>query len=263
MESTTSDYDVRFIYVRLPVLETYLSLFDAERNDTIEGYKNKSAVEHDFSGWDLRKFLLSLGRSNVDALEWLISHIVYHNPQFHGTDYIDQISRLACENYNKRELAFSYLGLAKRKLNEKHQTIEQQVKKLLYVVRGLLAASWIINNEHAKTLPPINFEELLKSTDSSVCDSTVMDAISNLLQMKRGTEKCDEQVAQKVEQWITSITKSLQEKAKTLPATKSYVGGDRKKDEDDTFRPQMDQLFFNILQHVQNKSEDKGIILFK
>jgi len=68
--SPDSDYDVRFLYTH--PLEWYLAV--AEKRDTID------IMDGDFDavGWELRKSLRLLKKSNVPALEHLFSPIVYH-----------------------------------------------------------------------------------------------------------------------------------------------------------------------------------------
>ena len=70
-ESTDSDYDVRFIYTH--PTEWYLHIMSG--SDTIE-----RPIEGllDVSGWDLKKALQLLRKSNPPLLEWLQSPIVYH-----------------------------------------------------------------------------------------------------------------------------------------------------------------------------------------
>src|SRR5437879_13444130 len=67
--SADSDYDVRFIYVHRP--EWYLSVF--EKRDVIER-PLKDCL--DLSGWDIKKALQLLRKSNAPLLEWLGSPIV-------------------------------------------------------------------------------------------------------------------------------------------------------------------------------------------
>ena len=68
--SANSDYDVRFIYIR-PV-DWYLSIY--EKRDVIE-YPIDEQL--DISGWDLKKALQLLRKTNPPLLEWLGSPIVY------------------------------------------------------------------------------------------------------------------------------------------------------------------------------------------
>src|SRR4051812_41380461 len=74
--SQDSDYDVRFLYVHSR--DWYLSVDD--RRDVIEA---SLPGDLDVSGWELRKALRLLRKSNPPLLEWLKSPVVYaHEPQF-------------------------------------------------------------------------------------------------------------------------------------------------------------------------------------
>jgi uncharacterized protein len=69
--SPDSDYDIRFVY--LHPRDWYLSL--VERRDVIEVPVDED--DHDISGWDFRKAMQLLLRSNPPLYEWLVSPIVY------------------------------------------------------------------------------------------------------------------------------------------------------------------------------------------
>ncbi len=68
--SKNSDFDVRFIYIH--TLDWYLSI--QEKRDVIEIPINDDL---DISGWDLRKALGLLRKTNPPLLEWLGSPIIY------------------------------------------------------------------------------------------------------------------------------------------------------------------------------------------
>ena len=68
--SRDSDYDVRFLYVHRR--DWYLSVED--RRDVIE---QPIAHDLDVSGWELRKALRLLRKSNPPVLEWLKSPVVW------------------------------------------------------------------------------------------------------------------------------------------------------------------------------------------
>ena len=68
--SPDSDYDVRFIYIRNK--EDYLKL--NEPNDFIEWQLDEV---FDISGWDIKKALQLLYKSNPTLFEWINSPIVY------------------------------------------------------------------------------------------------------------------------------------------------------------------------------------------
>lgn len=69
MDSPDSDYDVRFIYIQ--PLEWYLSV--RQPRDVIE----RCGPVFDLAGWELRKALALLRKSNPALLEWLHSPTVY------------------------------------------------------------------------------------------------------------------------------------------------------------------------------------------
>lgn len=74
--SPDSDYDVRMIYVQ--PLDWYLQLFEAK--DTFEYIQNDLFdVPFDIAGWDIRKVLRLMYKSNALVFEWLNSPIVYHS----------------------------------------------------------------------------------------------------------------------------------------------------------------------------------------
>ena len=65
--SPDSDYDVRFIYVHQ--LDWYLSL--SNRKDTITIQSEEADL--DMTGWDFRKTLQLMKKSNAAPLEWMHS----------------------------------------------------------------------------------------------------------------------------------------------------------------------------------------------
>ena len=115
-ESADSDYDVRFIYVREP--EMYLRL-DTVR-DVIEWQLDEV---FDISGWDIKKALQLLYKSNPTLFEWINSPIVYKETR-EGRDLQDESVKL---------------------------------KKYFYAIRPILAAKYALEN---KTQPPIKFNDL-------------------------------------------------------------------------------------------------------
>ena len=70
--SPSSDYDIRFIYVR--PLKNYLKLTPPADTITLD----QDGV-WDISGWDLKKCLMLLKKGNVSIVQSLYSQIVYRN----------------------------------------------------------------------------------------------------------------------------------------------------------------------------------------
>jgi uncharacterized protein len=132
--SPDSDYDVRFIYVRKE--NFYLSVFDRtyDLNFPITG-------DLDIYGWDIRKVLQLVMKSNTTPFEWLQSPIIYEEvPGFR------QAFWQLCTNYfSQRSNIHHYLGIAQGALDTTMNTDEIRIKKLFYVLRPLLAAKWCLD----------------------------------------------------------------------------------------------------------------------
>jgi predicted nucleotidyltransferase len=174
-ESTDSDYDVRFIYVR--PIDWYLSI-DDDKRDVIE---KPITGELDVSGWDLRKALRLLRKSNPPLLEWLQSPIVYRQ----RLDIAAGLRALAPEFYNARAGFFHYLHMAEGNLREYLRGDTVWRKKYFYVLRPVLAMRWI---EQGRGLVPIEFQTLL---DATVPAGDIRGAIDELLVAKRSGAELD------------------------------------------------------------------------
>jgi hypothetical protein len=169
--SRDSDYDVRFIYARAP--ESYLSV-DSER-DVIEETSNP---ELDLVGWDIRKALQLLRKSNPSLLEWIKSPIVYRvDPTFALV-----FGFLAAEFYSPARGFRHYLSMAKSNLPSEGDA-NVKLKKYLYVLRPLLAAQWI---ERGFGPVPLRFKTLV---DTLVDDPLLRIQIAVIVARKRAGDE--------------------------------------------------------------------------
>ena len=123
-ESPDSDYDVRFVYIR-PVSE-YLSLH--QPHDVIEA---RPSDELDVVGWDIRKFLTLMRKSNPSAFEWLGSPIVYHVE----SSFDDAIRPVEWRCFSPYTSAHHYAGIATSAMRMVEHG-DRRPKKLLYALRG-------------------------------------------------------------------------------------------------------------------------------
>lgn len=168
--SRDSDWDVRFLYVR--PLEWYLAIDACARPDVIE--RPVDGV-WDFSGWDLRKALLLLRRSNPALLEWLRSPIVYREHPSIARDL-----RAVAVPFASAQACFRhYLHMAQGNFRGYLQGAEVRRKKYLYVLRPVLAMLWI---ERGLGQVPVEFDALF---DTIVPPGALRDAIMRLLADKR------------------------------------------------------------------------------
>ncbi|WP_113929158.1 nucleotidyltransferase domain-containing protein [Bacillus sp. P14.5] len=174
-ESPASDFDIRFIYKH--PLNWYLSL--DQKRDVIEWQSGK---ELELSGWDLKKAMLLLKKSNPTMLEWLQTE-----------DRLIE-DKYFCEKvFPLQELVFSpsacyhhYYNMTKTNWNKWQRDSMKSVKLTLHLLRGLLCCLWIKEKE---TFPPVPFSLLFHQ---SVYDLKLKEEIQRLVEMKKsGAETID------------------------------------------------------------------------
>ena len=98
--SPDSDYDVRAVFVRRE--DAYLSVLVPGKDISL------LEDEFDFVGWDLRKFLRLLRKSNATPGEWLQSPIRYRNEE----DACAKLETPARRHFNPRAALDQYCELA-------------------------------------------------------------------------------------------------------------------------------------------------------
>lgn len=165
-ESPDSDYDVRFIYVRNR--EEYLRL-DGVR-DVIEWQLDDVL---DINGWDVKKALQLLYKSNPTVFEWCASPIVYRS-----SVEFKRLKELLPVYFSKKKGLYHYWHMAETNYREYLKTDEVRIKKYFYVLRPLLAARWILDYSCP---PPMLFSELIKKE----LDDTLKPEVDKLLKMKQ------------------------------------------------------------------------------
>jgi predicted nucleotidyltransferase len=129
--SPDSDYDIRFIYA-LP-MNSYLSI--ARRDEQI-GFPINERM--DIFGWDIRKVLRLIWKSNTTPFEWLQSPVVY----MQQTGFREELWALCGQYFDPRSNIHHYLGIARTALETASGNNVITIKKLFYVLRPILAAKW-------------------------------------------------------------------------------------------------------------------------
>jgi uncharacterized protein len=165
--SPDSDYDVRFVYVHR--LNWYLQV-EAQR-DVIE---LPISDELDVGGWELRKALQLLRKSNPVLLEWLDSPVIYREDAASS----DHLRKLAPDYFSALRVRYHYLSMARKNFRGYLQGESVRLKKYLYVLRPLLAVQWI---DSGRGQPPMRFADLVAGT---VTDEALLDEINALLAIK-------------------------------------------------------------------------------
>ncbi len=197
--SRDSDYDVRFIYAH--ERDWYLSV--EETRDVIE---EPVSDQLDICGWDIRKALQLLRKSNPSLLEWLKSPIVYRaEPGFALL-----FGHLAAEFASPDRLFLHYLHMAQGNAREFLCGDHIRLKKYLYVLRPLLACRWI---EQKRGPVPMEFDTLV---DELVKEPLVRIHTAVLVARKRAGEELD--MAQRIPVISDFIDMELERLAKIAPA---------------------------------------------
>lgn len=172
--SEESDWDVRFIYVHK--LNWYLKV--NEGRDVIEEINDDNV---DLVGWDLRKTLRLLQKSNPSLMEWLNSPIIYYADD----EFLSQMKILETRYFNPIKIMYHYESLYIKHDKRYLQNAAYPLKRFLYYLRGVLACRWL---EEYATLPPVLFSDLVNTIVKEDC---IYDKINNLLDLKKKSKEND------------------------------------------------------------------------
>lgn len=172
--SKDSDWDVRFIYKHSQ--EWYFSI--DERRDVIEEVYEENI---DAVGWDIKKALSLLKRSNPSLLEWINSPIVYECDK----TFMHDIASLGRSCFNPTKAMYHYQRIYVKQDERYLQKQGYPMKRFMYYLRGILACQWI---EKYKTLPPVSFQQLYEDI---VEEQKIKDGIKALVQAKSSGKEMD------------------------------------------------------------------------
>ena len=131
--SPDSDYDVRFVYVRIK--DDYLRL--DEPKDYIEWQLDEVL---DINGWDLKKALKQFAKGNATLFEWSGSPVVYRT-----TEDWAKVKEVSKQYFSEKTAVYHYYGTANSTLQEYLQGENVRYKKYFYALRPLLAAQYSKN----------------------------------------------------------------------------------------------------------------------
>ena len=152
--SPNSDYDVRFIYSH--GLDWHLSLRD--RNESIE-----LPIEEqlDISGWEIKKTLHLLSKSNVPLLEWLQSPLVYQV----DTQFLNDLRALSYLFFSPIAALYHYLSLSKKYFAYCQEGKPLKLKQYFYALRTAIAGKWI---REQGTMPPTELPKILNIVPTNI-----------------------------------------------------------------------------------------------
>jgi len=150
--SPDSDYDIRMLYVHPK--DWYLQL--GSPADTID--RMFADRELDVSGWDLKKSLGLLWKSNAPLLERMQSPIVYKSDE----QFLFEFKKIAETAYSPVAVMYHFLSMSKKFQEDLINNDEYKLKRLFYALRTATATKWILEKS---TAPKIVFWEMIEELD--------------------------------------------------------------------------------------------------
>jgi predicted nucleotidyltransferase len=204
--SPDSDYDVRFIYAH--GRNWYVSLW--ENRDVIERGIDEKLV--DLAGWDIRKALRLLIKSNPVLYEWLVSPIVYEDGPLRA-----ELKALFEAHASPRALAHHYWSIARGQWkSEIAGKSKVRLKKYFYIVRPLLSLAWVAER---RSPPPMAIGALL---DRCALPEGPRRAVEALLAEKRAApERGAQPPIADIDAWVAGELERLHPDRLALPAEPS------------------------------------------
>jgi len=162
--SPDSDYDVRIIYMHR--LNWYLSITD--KKDNMDYFIGK---ELDINGWDIRKVLRLLRKSNASTFEWNQSPIIYQSVG----GFQEELMSFSKQFFQAKHALNHYKGIARNSYESLVDKENIKLKKLFYVLRPLLAAMWVVEKE---TVPPMDIFNLFEVVKEEKIITTIKELIA-------------------------------------------------------------------------------------
>lgn len=202
--SPDSDYDIRFIYVH--PIEWYLKL-DEDRDVIDLPIEDTPVGLLDIGGWDLRKTLRLLSKSNPVIWEWLQSPICYQS----NLD-LRKYQNILDPFFSPITACHHYLSICRNTMGHSLTGPSVKIKKYFYMLRPLLAAAWI---ERYLSIPPMELALLLPLLDDQP------EIKKCIIDLKERKQHIDEQVPiiriDPIDGYLSSEVARLQKAAKILP----------------------------------------------
>ncbi|MBS4174584.1 nucleotidyltransferase domain-containing protein [Bacillus sp. FJAT-49736] len=210
LNSESSDYDVRFIYVH--PLEWYLDI-DQKR----EVIQHPITNSLDLEGWDLRKTLFLLRKSNPPLLEWLHSDIIYMKNNL----FYDELKIHADKAFSAKSCIFHYLNMAKRNAKNILEKDNIKLKQYLNILRPLLACKAMAERN---CYPTVNFPNLVAEL---IKDNDLLKDMNQLIDMKKsGQVYIGSQNLYRINKYIEDELLHLENYVQTIPNKKCDITAD-------------------------------------
>ena len=167
----------------------------------------------DITGWDLRKSLVLLKKSNATLIERFQSPMEYYSVRGFNAEF----KKLIESYYSPTAVFFHHYSLAKKLWDDINGKGEFKLKSLFYLVRSLLSCNWIIND---KSVLPMQIEGLMKYADGEITKK-----LRSLIELKAGVgEKYFHKKDDVMNEWIVEKFETIEASGKNLGVSKNNIG---------------------------------------
>ena len=213
--TSSSDYDIRFIYIQKP--EKYLRLGIGK--DTIE----RKADNFDFVGFDLRKALEMIRKSNIQMWQWLYSTQVILK-----TELSEKIKNLMPEFFVPKIALHQYAGISSN--NFKRKIAKEENVKIKYYILSVIRIATGLKIARDKKYPEIEHIDHI----GNILPEKVYEEVKRILKLR--TEFFQETVA--ANKILDSFIKENIEMLNTISDSIEVKEREQEK---------LDELFFEIV----------------
>jgi len=179
--SANADYDCRFIYVHKP--ERYMSV--SEPSEFIEYELDET---YDIKGYDLKRVMKYIIKSQATINEWLSSNVGY----IRNEPIVQSLKALAADFFNPIPVSHHYLSLARKMLREVTAAEEAKIKKYFYILRPIANLNYICQYQK---MPYMEYD---KTLDAIITPPDILLAIHELKKRKAGLQEHDKIPAHKL-----------------------------------------------------------------
>jgi uncharacterized protein len=195
--SPDSDFDIRLLYMH--ERDWYLSL--SVKKDTVEIMDG----DLDITGWDLKKSLTLLKKSNAPLIERFNSPIEYFSVPSFKADF----KNLITSYYSPIAVFIHHYSLATKFWQELKDKEEIKLKSYFYLIRSLLSCNWIVKDD---AVLPMHIEGLMNYVDEEYKEK-----LRTLIALKASVgETYLHKSDRNLNEWIMSLFNYIEARKKKL-----------------------------------------------
>ncbi len=161
--------------------------------------------ELDVTGWDLKKSLVLLKKSNAPLIERFQSPVEYYSTN----GFKESFKKLIEQYYSPTAVFYHHHSVAKKLLEDIQDRDLIKLKQYFYFIRSLLSCNWIIQNN---TVLPMHVEGLMQLiNEKSKTELRYLIALKATVGEKYLHKKVD-----RLHKWLTDLWNIIEVSKKNL-----------------------------------------------